>query len=223
MRPNSTSVWNTDQYDNRWYAYQNREMSSNRISTITADKAIPEHKFRDFDFTTRAIETITKLHQDNITSPFFVAVGFKLPHVAIDVPYKYYKLYEQQAKEREWVPPGKAYRTFPLNAPAIAHNPPLTSAYLPRTRNTLSRSSSRKHVGHANNTATGLKLTKKIGQVFPKVAYREIKHGYAAAVTFLDAMLGRILDTMDALNLWENTLLVLTSDHGMHNGEQGMW
>ena len=42
-------------------------------------------------------------------------------------------------------------------------------------------------------------------------------------VTFLDAMLGRVLDTLNELNLWENTLVVFSSDHGMHVGEKGMW
>ena len=28
---------------------------------------------------------------------------------------------------------------------------------------------------------------------------------------------------MDELNLWETTTIVLTADHGMHNGEKGLW
>jgi iduronate 2-sulfatase len=51
----------------------------------------------------------------------------------------------------------------------------------------------------------------------------ELMVGYSAAVSFLDAQVGRILDVMDELQLWENTTVVLTSDHGMHNGEKGLW
>ena len=54
-------------------------------------------------------------------------------------------------------------------------------------------------------------------------AYNEIMRGYAAGVTFLDVQLGRLLDEMDSLGLWETTTIVLSSDHGMHNGEKGMW
>jgi len=31
------------------------------------------------------------------------------------------------------------------------------------------------------------------------------------------------LDEMDRLQLWDTTTVVLSSDHGMHNGEKGMW
>lgn len=38
--------------------------------------------------------------------------------------------------------------------------------------------------------------------------------GYAAAVSFLDAQLGRLLDVLDELRLWDDTTVILTSDHG---------
>jgi iduronate 2-sulfatase len=42
--------------------------------------------------------------------------------------------------------------------------------------------------------------------------------GYAAAVSFVDAQVGRLLDVVDELQLWDKLSVVLTSDHGMHNG-----
>lgn len=44
---------------------------------------------------------------------------------------------------------------------------------------------------------------------------------YAAKTVFLDRQLGRLLDTMDRLDLWRNTLVVLTTDHGTYNGDHG--
>lgn len=38
-------------------------------------------------------------------------------------------------------------------------------------------------------------------------------------MTFLDAQVGRLLDAIDDMDLWANLTIVLTSDHGMHNGE----
>ena len=52
---------------------------------------------------------------------------------------------------------------------------------------------------------------------------RRAMQGYYAAISFLDAQLGRLLDAMDRLGLWENTVVVFLSDHGYHMGEHKLW
>lgn len=44
---------------------------------------------------------------------------------------------------------------------------------------------------------------------------------YAAKVRFLDERIGKLLDTVDELNLWEDTMIILTADHGTYNGDRG--
>ena len=44
---------------------------------------------------------------------------------------------------------------------------------------------------------------------------------YSAEVTMMDRWLGRFLDKLEELNLFENTLLILLSDHGHAFGEHG--
>jgi iduronate 2-sulfatase len=46
---------------------------------------------------------------------------------------------------------------------------------------------------------------------------------YYAAVTFMDAQVGRILDELDRLGLRESTAVVFTSDHGYHLGDHTFW
>jgi len=46
---------------------------------------------------------------------------------------------------------------------------------------------------------------------------------YAALVSFCDEQLGRLLDEMDALDLWRDTMLIVCTDHGLLLGEHDWW
>jgi arylsulfatase A-like enzyme len=51
---------------------------------------------------------------------------------------------------------------------------------------------------------------------------RELHHGHLAAISYLDAQVGRVLNELDALGLRDNTVVVFWSDHGHHIGEHGL-
>lgn len=48
-------------------------------------------------------------------------------------------------------------------------------------------------------------------------------NNYAALVTMCDTYLGKVLDIMDEKNLWEDTMLIVNTDHGFLLGEHGWW
>lgn len=49
-------------------------------------------------------------------------------------------------------------------------------------------------------------------------------HAYEGEVSQMDTQLGLVLDKMDSLNLWSNTIVIFFSDHGQHLGEhEGLW
>ena len=46
---------------------------------------------------------------------------------------------------------------------------------------------------------------------------------YYGMVSFMDREIGRILDALDRLGLAEDTLVILTTDHGHYLGQHGLW
>ena len=52
---------------------------------------------------------------------------------------------------------------------------------------------------------------------------RHYRHGYYASISFMDAQIGKILDALDEGGHAGETVVVFTSDHGFHIGEQSLW
>ena len=52
---------------------------------------------------------------------------------------------------------------------------------------------------------------------------REYMQAYHACISFIDAQIGSMLKTLKEKGLWENTIVVFTSDHGYHLGDHFLW
>ncbi|MDP6349496.1 MAG: sulfatase [Chloroflexota bacterium] len=50
-----------------------------------------------------------------------------------------------------------------------------------------------------------------------------VRQEYAALVTMCDEYLGKVLDMMDELEMWDDTLLIVNTDHGFLLGEHNWW
>ncbi|MDF1788594.1 MAG: sulfatase [Verrucomicrobiales bacterium] len=53
--------------------------------------------------------------------------------------------------------------------------------------------------------------------------WKHLMRGYLASISYVDHLLGRLLDGLDASPIAKNTIIVLWSDHGFHIGEKENW
>lgn len=85
---------------------------------------------------------------------------------------------------------------MPVGAPAIASHP------------------SRELRGYAGMSAEGR---------FSDAQIMELRHGYFASISFVDAQVGKVIAELDRQGVAGNTVIVFLSDHGYHVGEHELW
>jgi iduronate 2-sulfatase len=52
---------------------------------------------------------------------------------------------------------------------------------------------------------------------------KEYIQAYHACVSFIDAQLGLVMDSLKKQGLWDDTIIIFTSDHGYHLGDHFIW
>lgn len=57
----------------------------------------------------------------------------------------------------------------------------------------------------------------------PETERREAMRAYYACTAFVDDQVGRLVNALKNLGLYDNTIVVLVSDHGYQLGEHGLW
>lgn len=59
--------------------------------------------------------------------------------------------------------------------------------------------------------------------ILPEDVQRELIHGYYAATSYIDSLIGQVMGKLEVLGLQENTVIVLWGDHGWHLGDHQLW
>ena len=164
------------------------------IKAKATDKAlVGDDDYYDGAQTTLAIQQIHQLKQQG--TPFFLSVGFYKPHLPFNAPQKYWDLYD-----REKIP--LASNMFiPLNAPIYAVHGDAELRYYEDFKD----------------------LPFPNEQPLAVQRQRELLHGYYACVSYIDAQIGRLIATLKQEGIYENTIIVLWSDHGWKLGEHNSW
>ncbi len=149
---------------------------------------VPDHTYPDGYNTEAAISTLKELATQD--KPFFLGLGFRLPHLDWNAPAKYWDLYDPEeiklATDRE----------RPVEGAAMG----LHASFELRVRHGIP----------------------KKGNIEPALA-RTLKHAYLASVSYVDALIGKMLEALEEADLRDETIIMVWSDHGWHLGDLGVW
>ncbi len=140
-----------------------------------------------------AIETLRRIK--DLDKPFFLALGYYRPHLPFAAPKKYWDLYDRDSIRMPDNP------SRPVGSPSFSMN----SMYELRAY----AGTSKKH--HPVDGTIGEDTT------------RLLKHGYLASVSYVDACVGKLIDAMKEMGIYENTIVIVWGDHGWKLGDLGSW
>ena len=210
-----------DNYDPKYGApaynyYQNPETKA-KMAALTKEakaKGKKRGKLRSYVFkrlrpSTEGEDVSDEAYQDGIYTqtairqlneltkskkPFFLAVGFQKPHLPFIAPKKYWDLYNRKDIKLA------KFQDLAEGTPMIAYH---------------SFGELRAYSDIDSNLGIGDKL--------PKDKQRELIHGYMAAVSYIDAQIGKVLDAFEEKGILDNTIIVLWGDHGYHLGDHAEW
>lgn len=150
---------------------------------------VPDETYDDGYNTLSAIATLNDMVKKD-DKPWFLALGFKKPHLDWIAPKKYWDMYDESK--------------IPI---ATQVNPPIDGA-------TMGLSESLELRVSADMPKTG---------DFSPELQRKLKHGYYACISYIDAQLGKMIQALKDSGEYDNTIIVLWSDHGFNLGEMGYW
>jgi arylsulfatase A-like enzyme len=171
------------------------EFLANNKGPAVESADVPDDAYMDGVVAKNAIEMLGKFAKDQ--KPFFYAVGFVKPHLPFISPKKYWDLYDRSTIKISGV------QRMPVGAPdyAAQNSGELYNAYM--------QSNFERYDANASPQSEAIQ--------------RELIHGYYAAVSYMDAQVGKLLDELKKQGLDKNTIIVLWGDHGWHLGDHGLW
>ena len=158
---------------------------------------VPDNAYNDGVYALKAKKQLIELTKAG--KPFFMAVGFHKPHLPFVAPKKYWDLYKREDMP---IAPSQEHSK---DGPLIAYH---KSGEL---RNYIDIPEFATLPGE--DLRIGLKIDKQ----------KELIHGYYAAVSYTDAQIGILLNTLESLGTLNNTIIVLWGDHGWHLGDHDLW
>ena len=135
---------------------------------------------------------------DDTSKPFFLAIGFKRPHLPFVAPKKYWDLYDKEAIQLA------TFQNKSKNGTDLAYH---SSGEM--------RSYQSPEVEYKLNEKKLLEMDEEL--------QKKLIHGYYACVSFVDTQVGKIIEKLKEKDLDKNTIIVVFGDHGWHLGDHSLW
>ncbi|CAI8270827.1 MAG: Arylsulfatase [Flavobacteriales bacterium] len=156
-----------------------------------------------------AIQKLKELSESKTEKPFFMGVGFVRPHTPLHAPDEYFDMYPVDEIELDKWLDGDELDTFWKEnyIGDLSIEGDVLSAYNLRR-------------GNLKGPVLFNSLVKSYGGN-RELALKYFVQAYLACVTFVDDQVGKIIDALEATGLSDNTMIILTSDHGWQMGEKG--
>lgn len=154
-------------------------------STSCPDECYPEGLIAN-----RAIEQL-QYHKEHPETPFFLAVGFKRPHLSYRAPQKYFDLYNLSDIPLPVHPKPSAS----MPAWGFSHGVPAQKGFDMGLVQSCDPNVTKRSDNLCIKTATNADYV------------RELRRAYYAVVSLTDAALGRVLDKLESTGLADNTIV----------------
>ncbi|XP_024863161.1 iduronate 2-sulfatase isoform X2 [Kryptolebias marmoratus] len=159
------------------------ELHANLLCAVNVSEQ-PAGTLPDLESADEAVTLLKSRAADG--APFFLAVGFHKPHIPFRIPQEYLSLY-------------------PLEDMSLAPDPDVPKLLPPVAYNPWTDVRKREDVQKLN-------ISFPYGPI-PKDFQLRIRQHYYAAVSYMDAQVGRLLSALDELGMTNSTMVVFTSDH----------
>jgi iduronate 2-sulfatase len=170
--------------------------------------------FSDYNTTMSALTTLRAYA--NGSKPFFIALGLHFPHQSWATPAWAVQKYDATTLA------AAVHTDAPAGAPDIAFTAELDgddTLALDESNPLLSPSAPAAARGGVRTFA----CPRPGNNTVPLWAQRQLRQGYYSAVTHSDWLLGKMIDELTSLGRADDTLVVVTADHGWQLGEHAEW
>ncbi len=181
------------QYDNIKHKDQAGQSWISVSTTVHTKEPLPDQQIA-----AEASERLRKYARQN--KPFFMAVGFHKPHLPFVFPAEFIKYYPSETVE---LPPNPY---TPNGMPEIAwHN------YI--KTNLLGQYDDIKYSNYSGNINTSMADNTVL----------DLRRAYYSSVSYMDSLIGQLLDKLEELGITNRTIISFLGDHGYQLGEHGEW